>query len=296
MSVRKKVGSVVLAVAGLAIWRSTAEAQTGGSDGGDTVTVGVSTSSTWPGHPGHPGAVLRGQGGGSAKATCTDVPLPDAQSAVLGAGGTTPGMWYLVQCSNQPSAPTIEHLLWVTNGPNVAMSSASTVANAGAMAAKAEASIVLPSPSIDLNPAAFSVVNLPSWLAINPALWHSFNASATAAGVTVSAVATPSSVTWNMGDGSGVVECAGPGTTYVPSLSDSIQNPSCTYTYRRSSDGQPSVDGNPNDGAFQVTATVTWTVTWTAVGAPGGGTLPPLQTASTVPVRVEQVESVGTGQ
>jgi hypothetical protein len=205
-------------------------------------------------------------------------------------------MWYLVQCRIQSGTPNIEHLVWVPDRPNAAAPLGSAAVNPGAVAAQAAASIVLPPPSIELNPASFSVVNLPSWLAIAPAQWHPFTATATAGGVTVSAVATPVSVTWNMGDGAGIVHCDGPGTAYNPSLSESVQIPSCTYTYKRSSDGQPSVDGNPNDGAFRVTATVTWTVTWAAVGEPGGGTLPSLQTASTVGVRVEQVESVGTAQ
>jgi len=292
LSIRLKIGCVVLAIVGVAIWRSTAEAETAGSDGGNTVTIGVSTSSTWPGQPGHSGAVPRGGGGGATKVACTDIPLPDAQSAVLGAGGPTPGMWYLVNCPNQSGAPNIEHLVWV---PSTSTTTPPAGTAAAAVAAKAAASIVLPSPSMDLNPAAFSVVNLPSWLAIDPALWHSFSATATAGGVTVSALATPVSVMWNMGDG-GVVDCPGPGTRYNPDLPAASQTPSCTYTYRRPSDGQASADGNPNDSAFRVTATVTWTVTWAAVGGPGGGTLPSLQTATTASVRVEQVESVGTGQ
>jgi len=295
MSNRLKVGCVFLAIVGVAIWYSTAAAQTGGSDGGNTVTIGVSTSSTWPGLPGHPGTAARGGSGDTSKVQCTDVPLPDAQSAVLGSGGPTPGMWYLVKCPNQPGTANVEHLVWVPAGSVAAPATGTVGADAGAVAARAAASIVLPSPTIQLNPATFSVVNLQSWLAIDPALWRPFTAAATAGGVSVTAQASPTSVTWNMGDG-GVVVCDGPGTRYDPTLPESAQTPSCAYTYQRSSEGQTSSDGNPNDGAFQVTATVTWTVTWAALGEPGGGTLPSLQTSSTAPVRVEQVESVGVGQ
>jgi hypothetical protein len=161
-----------------------------------------------------------------------------------------------------------------------------------AAAAKAEASIVLPPPSITLNPVAFSVANLPTWLAVDPALWHVFEATATVGGVTATAAATPETVVWTMGDG-GVVDCSGPGTPFNPAFAADQQTTSCSYTYRRSSAGEPSANGDPNDGAFPVTATVTWRVAWTAVGAPGGGTLPSLQTATTTAVRVEQVESVG---
>ncbi len=143
-----------------------------------------------------------------------------------------------------------------------------------------------------MNPSGTSVVNLPTWLAIDPAIWHSYQATATVSGVTATAVATPQSVLWTMGDG-GVVECGGPGVLYDPDLPADGQATSCSYTYAHSSDGQPSSDGDPNDGAFTVSARVTWNVTWSSVGAPGGGALPSLQTEATMSVRVEQVESIG---
>jgi hypothetical protein len=181
----------------------------------------------------------------------------------------------------------------VTGSPSVPPG-AVTASPIGA-AEQAAASMALPSPSLVVNPAAFSVVNIPTWLSINPALWHPFQATATAGGVTATAVATPETVVWTMGDG-GAVQCDGPGTGYQAALPSDVQSTSCSYTYRRSSEGEPSSDGDPNDGAFLVTATVTWEVTWTAVGAPGGGTLAPLQTSSSEAVRVEQVESVGVTQ
>ena len=188
------------------------------------------------------------------------------------------------------------HLEWLYTGPSAARATAvASQANPGAAAEEAEASIVLPTPSIDVNPAEFSVVNLRTWLAIAPALWHRYQATATVGGVTATALATPETVRWTMGDG-GVVECDGPGTQYDPDLAARLQSTSCGYTYERSSDGEPSNDGDANDAAFPVTATVTWTVTWTAVGAPGGGPLPSLQTTSTTAIRVEQVESVGVVQ
>lgn len=161
----------------------------------------------------------------------------------------------------------------------------------GAQAADA---IALPDPSISVNPALFSVVNLPTWLSIDPDLWHPYQATVTAGGVTATATATPIDVTWTMGDG-GETVCDGPGTAYDPRLPAQDQSSSCTYTYGRSSAGEPSVTGNPDDGAFSVTAAVHWSVVWVADGAPGGGALAPLSTSSTIDVRVEQVESIGSG-
>ena len=210
-------------------------------------------------------------------------------------GGPTPGRWFLSPCQGASLNGT-GHLEWLYTGPS-AERVAAVVAQANPVAAaeEAEASIVLPTPSIDVNPAEFSVVNLRTWLAIAPALWRPYEATATVGGVTATASATPEAVRWTMGDG-GVVECDGPGSQYDPDLAPSLQATSCGYTYERSSDGEPSGDGDANDGAFPVTATVTWKVTWTAVGAPGGGPLPSLQTTSTAAIRVEQVETVGVVQ
>jgi hypothetical protein len=177
--------------------------------------------------------------------------------------------------------------------PAPALATAPAVAPS-ALALQAADSLTLPPPVVNLNPSAFSVVNLSSWLWIDPQSWHSFRATATAGGVSATAVATPDSVSWSMGDGHTVV-CGGPGMPYQPTLSVDAQTTDCSYTYAESSAGQPSGnDGDPNDGAFNVTATITWTVSWVSTGVTGGGPLPPLRTSSTVPVRVEQVESVGT--
>ena len=136
-----------------------------------------------------------------------------------------------------------------------------------------------------------SVVNLPTWLWIDPSIWHQLSVSASVGSVTATAVAKPVALNWSMGDG-GAVSCDGPGVPFDPAVPAADQQSSCIYTYQTSSVGQPSTDGNSDDGAFQVQATVTWSVSWTATGAPGGGALPSLTTSSRSPMRVEQVESI----
>jgi hypothetical protein len=158
---------------------------------------------------------------------------------------------------------------------------------------QAENSLNLPSPTINFNPPANAVVNLPIWLWIDAGLWHAYSVSATVGAVTATAIATPVSVTWNLGDGN-ALSCSGPGTIYRTDLPSSAQQTSCSYTYGTTSRGQPTPDGNPDDGAFRVTATVAWQVAWTAQGAPGGGALPPLTTTSAANLRVEQVQSVNS--
>jgi hypothetical protein len=130
---------------------------------------------------------------------------------------------------------------------------------------------------------------------INPAIWHPFTTSATACNgggcTTVSATATPMSVTWNTGDATTATVCNGPGTAYDSSVSYSEQSTNCSHTYTVSSYGQPSPTGNPNDAAFPITATIVWVVTW---AGPDGSTgqLAPIETQGTSTLKVEQIESV----
>ena len=78
------------------------------------------------------------------------------------------------------------------------------------------------------------------------------------AGGSVTATATPVSVTWRPGDGS-TVTCHGAGTPYTSADDPAAPSPDCGHTYTRSSAGQPG-------GAFTATATITWDVAWQGAG------------------------------
>jgi len=276
--------AVVGSQGALVAWAATNS--TSASDGGNTVKVGASSATSEPGRGVHHG----GGKSGSTGPSCTYTPLPAQNAATFGPGGSTPGSWYFVKCSGKTLTIYNGALSWIPSTPPTQDELAVTP---NALALKAADSLSLPPPVIDLNPSLFSVVNLSTWLWIDPQNWHSFRATATAGGVSATAVAAPQSVSWSMGDGNTVV-CDGPGTPFLPTISSDLQKTNCSYTYRASSAGQRSSDGESNDGAFRVSATITWVVNWSATGAAGGGALTPLHTTSTVSVRVEQIESVGT--
>ena len=86
----------------------------------------------------------------------------------------------------------------------------------------------------------------------------------------------------------------GPGTAYVLTLPAASQSTDCSYAYPDTSAGQPTLDGDPNDGTYVVTATVEWSVSWSSTGVAGGGNLPTLYTSNSSLLRVVQVESVNT--
>jgi hypothetical protein len=202
---------------------------------------------------------------------------------------SAPGVWYVQICpalgGGHPST-----VIYVPAG--VPPPVLGTGTSASAVAVQAERSIALPSPVIGLNPQQYSVTGLATWMWVSSSAWHGFSATAAAGGITATAQAIPTSVRWDMGNGD-VVVCPGPGVPYQPERPARDQETYCSYTFRTTSaGGQPSPDRNPEDATFIVTATITWAVSWSSSVPGEGGMLPALQTSSSLPVRVEQVQSV----
>jgi hypothetical protein len=162
------------------------------------------------------------------------------------------------------------------------------------LAQRAVNQLRLPTPRVGRDPRGQALVNLAEWFWIAPAQWRVLT-QRTAAGPEWAVVtARPVSTSWDPGDGSTPVVCAGPGTPYDPSVSASVQSTDCSYTYARSSAGQPRTGPNPNDRYFTVTVTTTWQVSW--VGAGGtSGTLPAIARSTSFPLAVAQRETVVTG-
>lgn len=149
----------------------------------------------------------------------------------------------------------------------------------------ARSQLRLPPPGIAASPAGDQLVNLPTWLWLDRGSWGDVSATASVPGVSVTAVARPTSVTWSMGDGNSVT-CNGPGTAFPSGADPKSASPDCGYTYRTSSAGQ-------RGEAFPVTATVHWTVTWSGAGQ--GGTFPNMTTTRSAAFRVAESQGIATG-
>lgn len=133
------------------------------------------------------------------------------------------------------------------------------------VATLAMAQLELRKPIVHMTPEAgnLGLVGLPVWLWIDstdPHRWsrEGISKTVTERGVTVTATARSSYVSWSMGDGS-TVTCDKPGTKYDPS-SPRTSSPDCGYIYRSTSGGQ-------SKNRFTVTATVHWEASY--VGADG---------------------------
>ncbi|MFE0104487.1 hypothetical protein [Streptomyces sp. NPDC059009] len=150
------------------------------------------------------------------------------------------------------------------------------------LAQRAYNQLRLPSPAIRTNPPGEQMVSVPTWLWMTRGSWKPVSATASVPGVSVTATARPTSVTWSMGDGRKVA-CKGPGTPFKKGMNPKSASPDCGHTYRSSSAGQP-------DEAFPVKATISWTVTWS--GAGDSGTFPGLTTTASATFRVAESQAL----
>ena len=157
-------------------------------------------------------------------------------------------------------------LVFLANGAEVP---AASVVDPRALAQQAISSMTLRAPEIRMAPPPGSLsglVGLPVWMWVERSadITGPARASASAAGMTVTAVAQVSQVLWDMGDGN-TVTC-GLGTPYV--LGAGTASPDCGHIY-----AQASSRHVPGGGPWPITATSRWTITWSGGGASGTETL-----------------------
>jgi hypothetical protein len=108
--------------------------------------------------------------------------------------------------------------------------------------------LLLPVPHPRTSPRNRSYVQLRTGLWLAPGEFVRVTAPASAGGQTVTAIAEPKDVTWNMGKDTVVCDTGG-----------STRGTACGYTYKRSSAGLPN-------GKYAISVTITWNVSWTCGG------------------------------
>jgi hypothetical protein len=147
------------------------------------------------------------------------------------------------------------------------------------VAYNAKNQLQLPAPHVHTSPDGKTYVQLRTGLWVDPGDFGREEAPAVVPGQTVTAIATPKDITWNMGESTVTCQTAG-----------SPRGTRCGYRYKRSSANQP-------DGKYAISVTVTWNVYWTCEGncdAPGGTYAEPtmaMTTNTTLTVGEVQTES-----
>ncbi|MHA6631116.1 hypothetical protein ACU61A_37260 [Pseudonocardia sichuanensis] len=246
---------------------------------------GVRPVSYVPGPDGAGGAVRPADRVMTASVPGSPVARPAEMSTAAAVREAPPdeeGAWYVWRCSGTGNVDSLYRApVWIADDEVPGVDAGPSPAE---LARQARDRLRLPAPSISTNPTGDQLVNVPTWLWLADG-FAPVSATAAVPGVSVTAVATPTAVIWNMGDGN-TVTCQGPGTPFVAGTDPVAVSPDCGHTYRSSSAGQPGQ-------GFSVTATVRWTVTWS--GAGDGGTFPDLNSTITTTFRVAEVQVLNDG-
>jgi hypothetical protein len=196
----------------------------------------------------------------------------DLATTVAFGGPAPPGkQWYTGSCGNPAvnDFPMVKFMLFGA-GPGVEM-----------LAQEAVKALRMPPPLIRVNPAAAAqLVRVPTWLWVDASTWGSRHATASAGGLSVTATAKATSVSWSTGDG-GSVTCDGPGRAWKPGTNPAASS-SCSHTYTTV----------PAGGQYTLSATVTWDISWAGSGQTG--TEPALTTTAAIGLRVQQSAALNT--
>jgi len=203
--------------------------------------------------------------------------------AVLAQAPRQGGAWYTYQCSGPGFRDGLYRApVWIPDGQ---APGAAPLPSPEELAQQARSQLRLPAPRIVSNTAGIKLVTLPTWLWLDRGSWGAESATASVPGASVTATATPTSVSWSLGDGTDLT-CTGAGTPFPAGADPQAASPDCGHTYRRSSAGAPHL-------AFPASATVHWTVIWSGMGT--GGTFPDMTTTASASFRVAEAQALGTG-
>ena len=253
-------------------------AAAGGScpQGTSPVSVGsgiicvVVTDPGQPGHPSDPGVSGHAPTGcyksGGTKVPCQTAdgywsPAYQCYAAPYDAPGGDPAwqghtdgsLWQCTGCT-AGGAPQTCHvqIIWTAPGKEPGPPTPEQ------LAATAIGSMPLAKADVHTAPAPpqATYVGVENWLWVPDSQWSTMSKSVSAGATTVTVIAAPSRIVWDLGPGS--TTCNGPGNRWAPGMTDAATTP-CSYSYTETSDRQP-------DGRFAITATIRYHVTWHCSG------------------------------
>lgn len=307
-SIQRRLGATVgaavcvLLLGLLLVPRASADGGSGGSGGCNDVTgvCGATVAASAPGSGSGGTSGGGGGGGGGCSYQGTTVPCfdpthgywdgsacydllenpqpPASDSAWGGNSPTSGGMIYWQYCPYQNGVDSgISYQIYLAAAPP----NQPTVDVLGA-ANTAEGQLQVYKMKIGSAPAAggTGLVRMPVWFwTTTPWAAQSFTADA-GGGVTVTAVATIGSITWDTGDGHSFT-CYNSGTKYKSSYGIA-QSPNCGF----------SGYAQPSDPTYTISATANWLVSWTStIGIDSPGTTPMPET-SQVTVTIDQAQTL----
>lgn len=195
----------------------------------------------------------------------------------LGLGPSGEYWWWGIYCYRDGST--------VYESPEFAVASTPPV-SPEVMRDEAAARIDPPAPSPGTSPplAEQAYVQIPTWLWLGGADWVPIEVSDTRGSVTVTVRSTPVDARWVLGE-DGEVTCDGPGTEWLPGMSENDTD--CSFTFTHSSYGEA-------DGRFDASVSVVWEFEWWINGVYQGpfGTV---DVSTGFEVAVGEIQAVETG-
>ncbi|MCX6398397.1 MAG: hypothetical protein NTX33_00505 [Propionibacteriales bacterium] len=260
---------------------------------------GIKVCVTAPGNPGGGGG--GGQNGGGGPVKCYDqekeipcgnglgvwfsdpgcyaapmAPQPPADSANW--EGHNPKQGSIYTCLLTPGIPFQNAYFFVANG-------AAPLPDPRVLAQRALDQLSFETPNIEIAPAPplATYVGLETWLWIAGGQWRDLSLTVTVGNTSVTVVAAPKRVDWDLT--AGTTSCYSAGREWVKGMSGEAKT-DCSYTFSKLSDGQP-------DEQFPITATLMYSATWTCTGActlPNGdlGDVPSLPGQAAIEVKERQ--------
>ena len=162
----------------------------------------------------------------------------------------------------------------------------------GALRDRARAQVIPPLPSPGISPEE-TVVRFPTWLWVEGD-WTTRSATTAQGAVTVRVDARPTTVTWDLVDGTRV--CSGPGIPWSRQAEQDYQarpasvrgrgDPACTFEFVDASSTQP-------DGVYHARVTATWELSWHLNGT-AQGSIGAVDRTATFDLRVGEIQSLIT--
>lgn len=187
-----------------------------------------------------------------------------------------PGQKYWYTCLADGRYESVDYLVYQPGAAPLPTISAAELAG------YARDDVPLPALDISLNPDVDidQLVGLDTWFWAHGPSMAATQATAQVDGWWSTATATATSIRIDPGDGSEPIVCHGGGAAYNTNRPSRFQESDCTHTWVWS-------------GRYTVTATLTWAVTYDSnIPDNPTGTLDPLTTTATIPVRVVEAQPV----
>lgn len=246
------------------------------SDDGDGVTTVVQQDGSQASGGARPIGTSRGGGGGDAP-VCEYTRAPDMDTP-----GPPPELAYYRTCMEGDVASGLSVVFVGDNGALPVQVTPEQLARRVTSRLPLTVPTVHRSPdeSNDHEGSPFTWANLWTWFWTDPADYQPLSQTLTLGSVSATVVAEPAGLVFVPGDGGDPVRCAGPGRPWTEADENDAPESGCGYQYRR-----------VTDGAITSELRMEWRVTWTGTGG-SGGALPLMQTSTSAPLRVLQVQVV----